>query len=160
MTSNEGTAKTMPRPEGSLGEKDSEGHIPPADMEPLHTHVSDPSGTCAKYQVDETQSTRLRYRYLTKNEGKTSSEVEPDIEPLQLQTFVDIQAFLLSEDELNKDIDEEEVLAVGDDIDEDPQDDAKVKTPSPNQAQLEPSPVQESASDSSSPDLKKFDNTL
>ncbi|GKF67969.1 hypothetical protein Tco_0197648, partial [Tanacetum coccineum] len=62
MTSNEGTAKTTPRPEGSLGDKDSGGNIPPADMEPIHTPVADPSGTSAKYQVDETQSTRLRYR--------------------------------------------------------------------------------------------------
>ncbi|GJS01063.1 hypothetical protein Tco_0317571 [Tanacetum coccineum] len=119
-------AKTTLRPEGSLGDKDSEGHIPPPNMEPIHTHVVDPSGTFAKYQVDETQTTRLRYRSLTKNKGKTSSEVEPDTKPLQLQTFADIQAFLLSEDELNKESDEEEVLVAGDDIDEDPQDDAEV----------------------------------
>ncbi|GKA14626.1 hypothetical protein Tco_0694272 [Tanacetum coccineum] len=106
-TPNEGTAKTTPRPEGSLGDKDSGGNIPPADMEPIHTPVADPSGTGAKYQVDETQSTRLRYRSLTKNKGKTSSEVEPDTEPLQLQTFADIQAYLLSEDELDKESDEE-----------------------------------------------------
>ncbi|GJS99326.1 hypothetical protein Tco_0820496 [Tanacetum coccineum] len=80
---------------------------------------------CAKYQVDETQSTRLRYRSQTKNKGKTSSEVEPDTKPLQIQTFIDIQAFLLSEDELEKENDEEEVLAAGDDMDEDPQDDAE-----------------------------------
>ncbi|GJS80076.1 hypothetical protein Tco_0729957 [Tanacetum coccineum] len=35
--------------------------------------------------------------------------------------------------------DEEEVLAAGDDMDEDPQDDTEVKTPSLNQTQLEPS---------------------
>ncbi|GJX72037.1 hypothetical protein Tco_0309208 [Tanacetum coccineum] len=120
MTFNEGMAKTTPRPEGSLRDKDSEGNIPPVDMEPIHTPVVDPSGTGAKYQVDETQSTRLRYRSLTKNKGKTSSEVEPDTEPLQLQTFADIQAFLLYEDELEKESDEEEVLAAGDDMDEDP----------------------------------------
>ncbi|GJW35620.1 hypothetical protein Tco_0058540, partial [Tanacetum coccineum] len=159
-TSNEGTAKTTPRPEGSLGDKDSGGNIPPADMEPIHTPVADPSGTGAKYQVDETQSTRLRYRSLTKNKGKTSSEVEPDTKPLKLQTYADIQAFLLSDDELDKDSDEEEVLAAGDDMDEDPQDDKEVRTPSPKQDQPEPSHVQESASDSSSPDLKKFDNIL
>ncbi|GKE32140.1 hypothetical protein Tco_1451462, partial [Tanacetum coccineum] len=106
-TPNEGTAKTTPRPEGSLGDKDSGGNIPPTNMEPIHTHVADPSGTGAKYQVDETQSTRLR-----------------------------------------------------DDMDEDPYDDKEVRTPSPKQDQPEPSHVQESASDSSSPDLKKFDNIL
>ncbi|GJV27109.1 hypothetical protein Tco_1383557 [Tanacetum coccineum] len=117
------------------------GNIPPADMEPIHTPVADPSGTGAKYQVDETQSTRLRYRSLTKNKGKTSSEVEPDTEPLKLQTYADIQAFLLSDDELDKDSDEEEVLAAGDDMDEDPQDDKEVRTPSPKQDQPEPSHV-------------------
>ncbi|GJT78104.1 hypothetical protein Tco_1044829 [Tanacetum coccineum] len=115
MTSNEGMAKTKPHPEGSLGDKDSGGNIPPADMEQIHTPVADPSRTGAKYQLDETQSTRLRYQSLTENKGKTSSEVEPDTEPLKLQTYADIQAFLLFDDELDKDSDEEEVLAAGDD---------------------------------------------
>ncbi|GKD48193.1 hypothetical protein Tco_1277169, partial [Tanacetum coccineum] len=84
MTSDEGTAKTTSLLEGSLGDKDSGGNIPPADMEPIHTSVIDPSGTAAKYQVDQTHSTRLRQQPLTKNKGKTSSEVKPNIEPLQL----------------------------------------------------------------------------
>ncbi|GJV99268.1 hypothetical protein Tco_1554520 [Tanacetum coccineum] len=159
-TSNEGTAKTMPHPEGSLGDKDSGGNIPPADMEPIHTLVPDPLRTSAKYQVDETQSTRLRYWSLTKNEGKTSSKVEPDTKPLQLQTYANIQAFLLYDDELDKNSNEEEVLAARDDMDEDPQDDKEVRTPSPKQDQLEPSYIQESAFVSSSLDLKKFDNIL
>ncbi|GJZ76185.1 hypothetical protein Tco_0640650 [Tanacetum coccineum] len=78
----------------------------------------------------------------------------------QLQTFADVQAFLLSEDELDKESDEEEVLAVGEDMDEDPHIVEEVRTPSPKQDQPEPSHVQESTSDSSSPDLKKFDNIL
>ncbi|GJS60022.1 hypothetical protein Tco_0654806 [Tanacetum coccineum] len=117
-TPNEGTAKTTPRPDGSLRDKDLGGNIPPADIEPIHNPVADSSGTGAKYQVDEIQSTRLRYRSLTKNEGKTSSEVEPDTEPLQLQTYADIQAFMLSDDELDKESNEEEVLAAKDDVDE------------------------------------------
>ncbi|GKG01162.1 hypothetical protein Tco_0305867, partial [Tanacetum coccineum] len=91
---------------------------------------------------------------------KTSSEVKPDTKPLQLHTFTNIQAFLLFVDELEKESDEEDVLAAGDDMDEDPQDDAEVRTPSLAQTQHEPSHVQESASYSSSLDLKKFDNTL
>ncbi|GKG42865.1 hypothetical protein Tco_0479549, partial [Tanacetum coccineum] len=63
---------------------------------------------------------------MTKNKGKTSSEVEPDTEPLKLQTYADIPAFLLSDDELDKDSDEDEVLVVGDDMDKDPQDDKEV----------------------------------
>ncbi|GKE29007.1 hypothetical protein Tco_1444391, partial [Tanacetum coccineum] len=138
-TSNKGTAKTTPHLEGSLGDKDSGGNIPPADMELIHTPIADPSGTGAKYQVDETQSTRLRYRSLIKNKGKTSSEVEPDTKPLKLQTYADIQALLLSDDELDKESGEEEVLATGDDMDEDPQDDKEVRTPSPKQDHHEPS---------------------
>nr|GEX17670.1 hypothetical protein [Tanacetum cinerariifolium] len=97
--SNEGMAKTTPRPEGSLGDKDSGGNKPPADMEPINPTVADPSGTSAKYQVDQTQSTRLRYQSLTKNEGKPSHEGELDTQPLVLSTYADVRAFLLSDDE-------------------------------------------------------------
>nr|GEW79702.1 retrovirus-related Pol polyprotein from transposon TNT 1-94 [Tanacetum cinerariifolium] len=130
-TFDEGMAKTTPRPEGSLGDKDLKGNIPPIDMELIHTTVVDPSWTVAKYQVDQTQSTRLRQRSLTKNKVNTSFEVESDTEPLKLQIFADIQAFLLFEDELDKESDEEEVLAAGDDMDEDIQAAKEVKTPSP-----------------------------
>ncbi|GJR27593.1 retrovirus-related pol polyprotein from transposon TNT 1-94 [Tanacetum coccineum] len=94
------TVKTMSLPEGPRGDKDSEGLQPPADMEPITNLVVDPLGTSAKYHVDETQSTRLRYRSLTKNKGKTSSKMEPDFETLQLKTFADVQALLLSDDEM------------------------------------------------------------
>ncbi|GJS86042.1 hypothetical protein Tco_0752583 [Tanacetum coccineum] len=139
MTSEEGSAKTTPRPEGSLRDKDSGGIIPPADMEPINTPVADPPGTVAKYQVDKIQSTRLRQQSLTENKGKTSSEVEPDTEPLKLQTFVDVQAFLLSEDELDKESDKEEVVVVGEDMDKDIHVVEEVRTPSPKQDQPEPS---------------------
>ncbi|GJT48958.1 hypothetical protein Tco_0975115 [Tanacetum coccineum] len=46
---------------------------------------------------------------------------------------------LLSDDELDKESDEEEVLAAGDDMDEDIQADEEVRTPSPKQDQPEPS---------------------
>nr|GEW81428.1 retrovirus-related Pol polyprotein from transposon TNT 1-94 [Tanacetum cinerariifolium] len=59
MTSDEGTAKIPPRPEGSRIDKDSGGNKPPADMEPLHTTNADLSGTGAKYHEDQTQSSRL-----------------------------------------------------------------------------------------------------
>ncbi|GJX81374.1 hypothetical protein Tco_0330855 [Tanacetum coccineum] len=98
--SHEGTTKTTPCPEGSLGHKDSGGNKPPADMEPINLTVADLSGTGAKYRVDETQSARLRYRSLTENKGETSSEVDPNTQTLQLNTFAVIQEFLLSEDEL------------------------------------------------------------
>nr|GFA60823.1 hypothetical protein [Tanacetum cinerariifolium] len=150
-TSDEGTTKTTSHSEGSIGDKDSGGNIPPVGMEPIHTTVADLSGVgakyqvdetqstrlrgCAKYQVDETQSTRLRYQSLTKNKGKPSSEVEPDIEPLHLQTYSDIQAFLLTEDELEKESDDKEVLTAEEDMDEDPQAIDEISTPPPNQDQ-------------------------
>ncbi|GJR00015.1 retrovirus-related pol polyprotein from transposon TNT 1-94 [Tanacetum coccineum] len=84
-TSDEGTAKTTPHPKGSLGDKDSRGNIPPADMEP-------------------TQSTRLRYQFLPKNEGKPSHEGELDTQPIVLSTYADVRAFLLSDDESEDDI--------------------------------------------------------
>ncbi|GJR28458.1 hypothetical protein Tco_1104690 [Tanacetum coccineum] len=62
--------------------------------------------------------------------------------------FADVQAFLLSEDELDKESDEEKVLTAGEDMDEDPQVSEDVRTPSPKQDQPEPSHVQESTSDS------------
>ncbi|GJS16165.1 hypothetical protein Tco_0410637 [Tanacetum coccineum] len=78
----------------------------------------------------------------------------------QLQTFANVQAFLLSKDELDKESDEEEVLVAREDMDEDTQVAKEVRTPLPKQNQPDPSHIQESASDSSSPNLKKFDNTL
>ncbi|GJT55995.1 retrovirus-related pol polyprotein from transposon TNT 1-94 [Tanacetum coccineum] len=78
-----------------------------------------------------------------------SDGVVPGTKPLQLQTFADIQAYLLFEDALDKDNDEEEVLAAGDDMDEDIQAAKEVRTPSPKQDQPEPSQVQEYAFDSS-----------
>ncbi|GKB41293.1 hypothetical protein Tco_0886235 [Tanacetum coccineum] len=199
MTSDEGTTKTTPRPKGSLGDKDSEGNIPPADMEPIHTTVVDPSGTGAKYQVDEIQSTRLRFQPLTKNEGKTSSKVELDTEPLgNIQPLdrdltsttsdegiaktmphpkgslgdkdlggnippVDMQPMhttvadlsgTVSEDELDKESHEEEVLAIREDMDEDPQVAEVVRTPSPKQDQPEPSHEQHEEEAVSYADLK------
>ncbi|GJU42005.1 hypothetical protein Tco_1194962 [Tanacetum coccineum] len=162
--SNEGTAKIMPCTEGPLRDKDSEGNIPPADMEPINPTITDPLGTGAEYQVDKTQSTRLRYQTLTENKGKTSSKVDPGLQTLQFTTFADIQAYLLSEDELNQESDEEEVFAAGDDMEEETQaDEEEHQSPSPNKDKPEPShtpTTQESDSDSSSPDLKKFDNIL
>ncbi|GKB35248.1 hypothetical protein Tco_0880190 [Tanacetum coccineum] len=90
----EGTAKTTPLLEGPLGDKDSEGFRPPADMEPINLSIVDLSGTGAEYPVDKTQFTRPRYQTLSKNEGKTSYEVEPGTEPLQLKAFADVQTFV------------------------------------------------------------------
>nr|GEY05231.1 hypothetical protein [Tanacetum cinerariifolium] len=51
MNPNEGMTKTTPCPEGLLRDKDSCGNIPPANMEPIHIPVVDPSGTGAKVSI-------------------------------------------------------------------------------------------------------------
>ncbi|GKB25528.1 hypothetical protein Tco_0864929 [Tanacetum coccineum] len=160
----ERAAKTMSFPGGSREDEDLDGLIPPTDMEPQTNHVANLSRSGSEYQADETQSTRLGYQTLTENKGKTSSEVKPGLETLQLTTLADIQAYLLFEDELAQESDEEEVFAAGDDLEEDTQADKEEhQSPSPNIYKPEPSHILEtqvSDSDSSSPNLKKYDNTL
>ncbi|GJU45221.1 hypothetical protein Tco_1202487 [Tanacetum coccineum] len=135
-TLNEGTHKSQPLLEGNATHPKDSGR----NIQPLYrdlTSITSDEGTAkttpwtgANYQVDETQSTRLRYRSLTKNKGKTSFEVDPDTEPLQ------------------------EVLAAGEDIDEDPQVSKEVRTPSPNQDQPKPSHEQHEEVAVSYADLK------
>ncbi|GJW24002.1 retrovirus-related pol polyprotein from transposon TNT 1-94 [Tanacetum coccineum] len=162
MISDKGTAKTTLLPKGPHVDKDSEGLKPPADMEPLTNHVVDPSRIDAKYKADQTQSDRLRYRSLTKKEGKTSSEVEPDSETLQIKIFVDVQALLLSNDEIVHESDDEEVFAVGEEMDDViPPTCKEVQYPPPNTDKPESShshATDESNSNSSCPELNKFDN--
>ncbi|GJV53756.1 hypothetical protein Tco_1449497 [Tanacetum coccineum] len=163
-TLNGGTRKSQLLLEGPCRDKDSEGLKPPADMEPQNNPVTDLSGTGAKYQVDETESTRLWYRSLAENKGNTSSKVEPDIKPLQLQTFADVQAFLLFEDEMAQESDDEEVFEAEEDMEEDTQaEEEQHQSPPPNTDKSKPYPdqeTQESESDTSSPELKKYDNIL
>nr|GFD25937.1 hypothetical protein [Tanacetum cinerariifolium] len=84
MTPDEGTTKTTSCPEGSLGDNDSDGNKPPTDMEPLHPTNAGLSGTGAKYQEDQTQSSRLRYQFLTGNKGEPSYEGESDTQHMIL----------------------------------------------------------------------------
>ncbi|GKB79408.1 hypothetical protein Tco_0946303, partial [Tanacetum coccineum] len=56
MDFNEGMAKTMPRLEGPLRDKDSGGNKPPADMEPINPIVANPSGTGAEYQAQHEEA--------------------------------------------------------------------------------------------------------
>nr|GEZ25839.1 copia protein [Tanacetum cinerariifolium] len=106
----ESTTKTTPRPEGSCRDKDSVGNKPPADMKPQNPTDADLSGTNAKYQEDETQSSRLRYQSVTKNEGEPSYEGDPDNQPMLL-TYADVRAILLSGDEAQES--EEDILGAG-----------------------------------------------
>ncbi|GKA99732.1 hypothetical protein Tco_0827726 [Tanacetum coccineum] len=162
-TSNEGTAKTTSRPEGSLGNKDSGGNMRPADMELIHPTVVDLSGTGAKYQVDQTQSTRLRHQSLPENKGKPSHEGELDTQPIVLSTYADVRAFLLSDDES-----EEDILGAGEEMNEEPQVAGITKThhqsppPQADKPQSSHAPFTKASNTDSSSDniLKKYDNTL
>ncbi|GKA97630.1 hypothetical protein Tco_0825524 [Tanacetum coccineum] len=98
--SNEGTVKTTLLPEGTLRDKDSKGNKTPADMEPNNPTDADLSGT-----------------------------IELGTEPLQLKTFADVQDFLLAEDEMAQESDDEEVFATKEDIDEDTQADEEEHYP-------------------------------
>ncbi|GJR00648.1 hypothetical protein Tco_0523632 [Tanacetum coccineum] len=53
------------------------GNIPPADMELIHPTVSNLSDTGAKYQEDQTQSSRLRYQSLSKTKSLPPQEDKP-----------------------------------------------------------------------------------
>nr|GEW87663.1 hypothetical protein [Tanacetum cinerariifolium] len=109
-TPGEGTAKTTLRPEGSHRDKDSGGNKPPVDIEPQNPTDVDLSGIGAKYQEDQTQSSRLRYQSLTGNKGEPSYEGEPDTQPMIL-SYADVRAILLSEDEAQES--EEDILGAG-----------------------------------------------
>nr|GEW65592.1 hypothetical protein [Tanacetum cinerariifolium] len=63
------------------------GNIPPPDMKPIQTIVADLSGTGAKYQVDQTQSTRSnvlipvhKVKGVTTRSRKITSEATPSNE--------------------------------------------------------------------------------
>ncbi|GJR08319.1 hypothetical protein Tco_0790971 [Tanacetum coccineum] len=78
------TAKTTSRPEGPIGDKDSGGNKTPADMKPINPTDVDPSGTGAKYQVDQTQSTRLSSKNKDGILG-ASEEVDEDSQTAAVQ---------------------------------------------------------------------------
>nr|GFB02072.1 hypothetical protein [Tanacetum cinerariifolium] len=61
----------------------------------------------AKYQEDQTQSSRLRYQSLTENEGEPFYEGDLDIQPLIL-SYADVRAILLSKDEAQESDEEEQ----------------------------------------------------
>ncbi|GJU07799.1 hypothetical protein Tco_1124229 [Tanacetum coccineum] len=136
MIYDDGMVKTTSLPEELRGDKDSEGLKPPADMKPLTNPIVDPSGTDTKYHADQDQSARLKYRSLTQNKGNTSFEES----------------------------DNEYVFAAGEEINQDfPPTDEEAQSLPPNTDKPESSHTQdtdESTFDSSSSELKKYDNIL
>nr|GEV48779.1 hypothetical protein [Tanacetum cinerariifolium] len=98
------TGKTKPLPKGPREEKYSERLKPLVDMESQSHFVTALSGTNAKYQLDS--------------------------QPLVLSTVADVQALLLSDDELVKES-KDDVFEAGDEMNEDIQQDDKEETQSP-----------------------------
>nr|GEZ95811.1 hypothetical protein [Tanacetum cinerariifolium] len=94
--------------------------------------------------------------------GETSFEVESDNQTLLLTTAVDVQALLLSDEELIEES-KDDVFEAGNEMDEDIHntDEEETQSPEPNKDQPESSHAQETKSDSDSPcpeALKKYDN--
>ncbi|GKE30160.1 hypothetical protein Tco_1445544, partial [Tanacetum coccineum] len=168
-TLDEGTRKSKPLLESiATHPKDSGGNKQPLDRN--ITSTTSDEGTAkttprigAKYQVDQTQFTRLRYESLPENEGKPSHEGELDTQPIVLSTYADASAFFLPDDESDKDI-----LGAGEEMDEEPPVAGIAKThhqsppPQTNKPQSSHDPSTEASNtDSSSDDiLRKYDNTL
>nr|GEY82793.1 hypothetical protein [Tanacetum cinerariifolium] len=79
-----------------------------------------------------------RKKALTNTKGKTYFEVNPGTKTLQLTTIADIQACLISNDELLQESDEEEIVA-RDDMDADPKADEEVQSLQPTKDKPESS---------------------
>ncbi|GKE06456.1 hypothetical protein Tco_1398474 [Tanacetum coccineum] len=152
-TLDEGTRQSKPLPEGTA------------------THPKDSGGNKQPFDSDITSTTSNKGTAKTKSrpEGSLGDKdlggniLPADMEPIHTPIADPLGTgakYRVDETQSTRLSDEEEVLAAGDDIDEDPQGDKEVRTPLPKQDQPEPSHVQESAFNSSSPDLKKFDNIL
>nr|GEV19547.1 retrovirus-related Pol polyprotein from transposon TNT 1-94 [Tanacetum cinerariifolium] len=96
-TLDEGTRKLKHLRKGTATHpKDSGGNKQPLNRD--ITSMTPDEGTDAKYKEDQTESSRLRYKSLTRNEGEPSYEGEPDTQPILL-SCADVRAILLYEDE-------------------------------------------------------------
>nr|GEU55971.1 copia protein [Tanacetum cinerariifolium] len=71
-----------------------------------------------KYQVDLTQYSRFEMSDPDHNKGKTSSEVELNIEPLILQIFGEIKSLLEDSEEDLEDVSDEKMYEVGEEVDD------------------------------------------
>ncbi|GJU06070.1 hypothetical protein Tco_1122500, partial [Tanacetum coccineum] len=149
-TLDEGTRKSKPLPEGSVTyPKDLGGNIQPLDKDLTSTTSEEGSA-----------KTTPRPEGSLRDKDSGGNITPADMEPIHTLVADPSGTVVKYQDELDKESDEEEVLVVGEDMDKDKHVAEEVRTPSPKQDQPEPSNVQDSASVLSSPDLKKFDNTL
>nr|GEZ98125.1 hypothetical protein [Tanacetum cinerariifolium] len=129
-TLNEGTRKSQPLLESTVTPpKDSEGNDQPLNRD--LTFTTSNRGTAKT-------TSRLKGSRRDKDLGETNHLlIWNHYTPLMLISqglVLNVRAILLSEDEAQES--NEEVLAAGDDRDEDPQDDKEVRNPSPKQDHL------------------------
>ncbi|GJU18010.1 hypothetical protein Tco_1145976 [Tanacetum coccineum] len=116
----EGISKTKPLPEGTnIDPTDSERLKPLADKDSSTPLVTALSRTDAKYQMEETHSSRFEVSVPNQHQGKTSFEVELDTETLLLTTAADIQALLEDSEGELKDDSKDDVFKAGEEMDED-----------------------------------------
>nr|GEY90689.1 hypothetical protein [Tanacetum cinerariifolium] len=102
-------SKKSKRPKSKKPPTKTKGNKPHADMEPQNFTDADLSRISTKYQEDQTQSSRLRYQSLTKNEGEPLYEGDLDTQSMIL-FYVDVRAILLSEDEAQESEDQTDKL--------------------------------------------------
>nr|GEV25597.1 hypothetical protein [Tanacetum cinerariifolium] len=139
----EGVCKSEPLLEGTTTDpKDSGGNVQPADK-------------------------GLPFATSHKGTAKTTSRPEGPLGDKELEGNkppADMDEYQVDETQSTREIDEEEVFAAGDDMEEETQtDEEEHQSPSPNKDKPEPShssATQESDFDSSSADHKKIDNIL
>ncbi|GJU11733.1 retrovirus-related pol polyprotein from transposon TNT 1-94 [Tanacetum coccineum] len=111
-----------PEASGALSKKRNKPKLgenkPLADMESQTPPIIVLSRADTEDQADQIQSAGFEESVPDQNKGKTSSKVEPDTHTLILSVAVDVQALLLSDDELIKER-EDTVFEAGDEMDED-----------------------------------------
>ncbi|GJT39538.1 hypothetical protein Tco_0939403 [Tanacetum coccineum] len=114
----EGINKTKPLPEGAnIKDKNSERFKPFTNMKSSTPPVTVFSRTDAKYQVDQTQSTRFEVSVPDQHQAKILPEVDRILKPSYSFTVADIQA-LLEEDKLLEES-YDDVLEAEEEMDED-----------------------------------------
>nr|GEZ69822.1 hypothetical protein [Tanacetum cinerariifolium] len=162
MNPDEGTAKTTRGPEGSLGDKDS-GEINHPSIWNHYTPVMLISQGLILREPDTPpiilSYANVRAILLYEDEAQ---ERELDTPPIIL-SYANVRAILLSEDEAQES--EEDILGVGEEMDENTQFDETQHQSSPPQEHKPTSstaPYTEASDTNSSSDkiLKKYDNTL
>lgn len=140
MVPKDATKKYPSVSEGTTGDKDSGSIQPLPDMEPIPPHGDAHSqGTDPADQAKKTYSVHLEGSRTDYNEGKPSSEGEPD--GTQSPSLVDMDLLLNEESEEEVfDFEEDEALVTGEDMDTDDQPHTDESSQHPKQPTSSPPP--------------------